>query len=152
MAIAPGAWGNPMTDRQDSATAGPTPQEALTQTHFSWFRTRMSVERTFMSWTRTAVSLIGFGFTIYQFLRSLERASERPDAPRNFGLAFIGAGLLAMAMGVFQREREIAYLNGPEFQGFGWREGLPRWRFSNVIAGVVIAIGLVAFWWIIVSS
>jgi putative membrane protein len=140
-----------MTDATETAPAGPTPQEALTQTHFSWFRTRMSVERTFMSWTRTAVSLIGFGFTIYQFLRSLERASERPDAPRNFGLAFIGAGVLAMAMGVFQRQREIAYLNGPEFQGFGWREGLPRWRFSNLIAAVVIIIGVVAFGWIALS-
>jgi putative membrane protein len=140
-----------MTDATDAEAVGPTPQEALTQTHFSWFRTRMSVERTFMSWTRTAVSLIGFGFTIYQFLRSLERASERPDAPRNFGLAFIGAGVLAMAMGVFQRQREIAYLNGPEFQGFGWREGLPRWRFSNLIAAVVIIIGVVAFGWIALS-
>ncbi|HET7093950.1 MAG TPA: hypothetical protein VFI22_10740, partial [Thermomicrobiales bacterium] len=81
-----------------------------------------------------------------------ERAAERPDAPRNFGLAFIGAGVLAMVMGAFQREREIAYLRGPEFQDFGWREGLPRWRFSNVIAAVVIVIGVVAFGWIILSS
>jgi putative membrane protein len=129
----------------------PTP-EALTQSHFSWLRTRLSIERTFMSWTRTAVSLIGFGFTIYQFLRSLERAVERPDAPRNFGLAFIGAGVLAMVMGVVQREQEIAYLSGPEYQEFGWREGLPRWRFSNLIAAVVIIIGVVAFSWIILSS
>ncbi|TIU04855.1 MAG: DUF202 domain-containing protein, partial [Mesorhizobium sp.] len=32
--------------------------------HFSWLRTRLSVERTLMSWVRTSVSLIGFGFTI----------------------------------------------------------------------------------------
>jgi inner membrane protein YidH len=141
-----------MTDATNAAAAGPTPQEAATQTHFSWFRTRLSVERTFMSWTRTATALIGFGFTIYQFLRSLERAAERPDAPRNFGLAFVGAGVLAMLMGAYQREREIAYLSGPEFQAFGWREGLPRWRFSNLIAIVVIVIGVVAFTWIILSG
>ena len=36
-------------------------------THFGWLRTRLSVERTMMSWIRTAVSLIGFGFAIVQF-------------------------------------------------------------------------------------
>ena len=36
-------------------------------THFAWPRTRMSIERTFMSWVRTATALIGFGFTIVQF-------------------------------------------------------------------------------------
>ena len=38
------------------------------ESHFSWLRTRMSVERTLMSWVRTATALIGFGFTIFQFL------------------------------------------------------------------------------------
>lgn len=33
--------------------------------HFSWLRTRLSVERTLMSWVRTAIALIGFGFTIF---------------------------------------------------------------------------------------
>src|SRR5262249_43401590 len=36
--------------------------------HFAWLRTRLAVERTLMSWLRTAVALIGFGFTIVQFL------------------------------------------------------------------------------------
>src|SRR5262249_45288094 len=35
--------------------------------HFAWLRTRLAVERTMMSWVRTAVSLIGFGFAIEQF-------------------------------------------------------------------------------------
>jgi inner membrane protein YidH len=38
-------------------------------THFGWLRTRLSVERTLMSYLRTAVSLIGFGFTIVQFFK-----------------------------------------------------------------------------------
>ena len=36
--------------------------------HFSWLRTRLSVERTMMSWVRTATGLIGFGFAIVQIL------------------------------------------------------------------------------------
>jgi putative membrane protein len=55
--------------------------------HFSWLRTRPSVERTMMSWVRTAVSLIGFGFTIVQFFDRIQEmpgvaAGRFPDAPR----------------------------------------------------------------------
>ena len=46
-------------------------------THFGWLRTRLSVERTMMSWMRTAVSLIGFGFAIVQFF---ERMQQMPGA------------------------------------------------------------------------
>lgn len=45
------------------------------ETHFSWLRTRLSTERTLMSWVRTAVALIAFGFTIFQFL---DRFNKRP--------------------------------------------------------------------------
>ncbi|HET7092911.1 MAG TPA: DUF202 domain-containing protein [Thermomicrobiales bacterium] len=134
----------------DVAPAAPTP-EALSQSHFSWLRTRLSVERTFMSWTRTAVSLIGFGFTIYQFLAKLERAGDRPDAPRNFGLAFIATGVLSMAIGAWQRQVEIKHLNQPEYQAIAATADLPRWQWSNVVAVIVIAIGLVSFAWIVVS-
>ena len=41
--------------------------------HFGWLRTRLSVERTMMSWLRTAVSLIGFGFAIVQFFERLQQ-------------------------------------------------------------------------------
>ena len=82
-------------------TAEPAPEAAgaslsATQTHFSWLRTRLSIERTFLSWTRTAVSLIGFGFTIYQFLRTLARAGDRPDAARRARAALIGEEFFAL--------------------------------------------------------
>jgi uncharacterized protein DUF202 len=56
------------------------------ESHFSWLRTRMSAERTLMSWVRTAISLIGFGFTIFQFLERLNtmtgaQPAEHPNAP-----------------------------------------------------------------------
>ncbi|HEU5430368.1 MAG TPA: DUF202 domain-containing protein [Thermomicrobiales bacterium] len=138
------------TSVQDGARVTPTP-EALTQSHFSWLRTRLSIERTFMSWTRTAVSLIGFGFTIYQFLAKLERATVKPDAPRNFGLAFIATGILTMAIGVWQRQVEVKHLEQPAYKDIAATSDLPRWQWSNVVAIVVIAIGLVSFVWIVVS-
>jgi putative membrane protein len=36
------------------------------ESHFSWLRTRMSIERTLMSCVRTGTALIGFGFTVFQ--------------------------------------------------------------------------------------
>jgi putative membrane protein len=54
------------------------------ESHFSWLRTRLSLERTMMSWIRTAVSLIGFGFTIVQFFErfgSMEGVAEAPCSP-----------------------------------------------------------------------
>jgi len=52
----------------DQGTQAPRFEVRLTaDTHWGWIRTRLSVERTLMSWVRTSVSLIGFGFTIVQF-------------------------------------------------------------------------------------
>ncbi len=47
--------------------------------HFSWLRTRLSFDRTLMSWIRTATAMIGFGFTIVQFFERL--ASMQGVAP-----------------------------------------------------------------------
>ena len=65
--------------------------------HFGWLRTRLSVERTMMSWMRTAVSLIGFGFAIVQFFERLQqmpgRSSRRYSQTRReyLGLALMPA-------------------------------------------------------------
>ena len=136
----------------DPGAPAPIPATTLTQTHFSWLRTRLSVERTFMSWTRTATALIGFGFTIYQFLPKLSPAANRPDAARNFGLAFIATGVLAMLVGIGQRRAEVRYLSGPEYAEWGWREGLPQWRWAYLIGLVVALVGLVTFGWVLVGG
>src|SRR5215468_8420631 len=68
--------------------------------HFGRIRTRLSLERTMMSWVRTATALIGFGFAIVQYLDRLPqlpdtRPAYLPNAPRGLGLALIGCGILA---------------------------------------------------------
>jgi putative membrane protein len=123
-----------------------------TQSHYSWIRTRLSIERTFLSWTRTATSLIGFGFTVYQFLDKMSQADLKPEAPRNFGLAFIATGIGAMALGLWQRHQEAKYLDDPAYQSISRRDGLPHWKGANVIATVVIGIGLVAFIWVLTGA
>jgi putative membrane protein len=83
--------------------------------HFSWLRTRMSLDRTLMSWVRTATAMIGFGFTIVQFferLASMEGVAPAlwPQAPRYIGLALIAAGVVALAISIWQYRMVVRYL------------------------------------------
>jgi putative membrane protein len=88
--------------------------------HFAWLRTCLAVERTMMSWLRTAVSLIGFGFAIVQFFERLEQMTGaqpalHPDAPKYLGLALISAGIASVLVSIFQYWRMGRYLRGGPF-------------------------------------
>lgn len=90
------------------------------ETHFSWMRTRMSIERTMLSWLRTATALIGFGFTIVQFfdrMKSMKgtRPPLFPDMPLYFGLALILCGVVSLLISLWQYRSTIGYLRQPAF-------------------------------------
>ena len=77
--------------------------EVKVDTHFAWIRTRMSLERTLMSWVRTGTALIAFGFTIFQFLENLNRTAgvaptAHPHAPQVLGLTLIGGGIVSLVI------------------------------------------------------
>ena len=63
----------------------------------SFQRTRMSADQTLMSVIRTSLSLIGFGFTIFQVFQKAHEANllKSGEAPRHFGEALVW---LALAM------------------------------------------------------
>jgi putative membrane protein len=62
----------------------------------------MSAERTLMSVIRTSLSLIGFGFTIYQVFEKLRDAGTitHARAPLNFGLTLVALGTLMLVVGI----------------------------------------------------
>ena len=62
-----------MADASTAPSTGRFEVRTTADSHFGWIRTRLSVERTMMSWQRTAVALIGFGFAIVQYLYHLEQ-------------------------------------------------------------------------------
>ena len=68
-----------MADPHSAPSAGRFEVRATADTHFGWIRTRLSIERTMMSWIRTATALIGFGFAIVQFFERLEQTARSPD-------------------------------------------------------------------------
>ena len=80
----------------------------------------LTLERTMMSWVHTAITLIGFGFTIVLFFERLPALTgseppRRPAAPFYFGLLLIGAGVVALVVSGWQYRTVIAYLRHGEF-------------------------------------
>jgi putative membrane protein len=75
---------------------------AARRTGMSFQRTRMSADRTLMSVIRTSLSLIGFGFTIAQVFQKLRDQDiiTKAAAPRNFGLALVGLGIVMLVLGI----------------------------------------------------
>jgi putative membrane protein len=114
----------------------------------------MSTERTLMSWNRTSLSLISFGFTIYQFFDKFQQATlganaPHPDAPRNLGLALILIGTIGTVIALWQYYRVVAYLKGEEFKAIGTRDELPHWDLTFVVAVFSALIGLATTVWIL---
>jgi putative membrane protein len=68
----------------------------------SFQRTRLSADRTLMSVIRTSLSLIGFGFTIFQFFQKLRETGTltHAAAPRNFGLTLVILGVCMLVVGI----------------------------------------------------
>ena len=72
------------------------------RTGMSFQRTRMSADRTLMSVIRTSLSLISFGFTIAQVFQKLHESAviRSAGAPRDFGGALVGIGILLLVGGI----------------------------------------------------
>jgi putative membrane protein len=77
--------------------------------------TLMAADRTLMSWTRTSLSLLSFGFTIYKILEGFQDAGGkfvvRTGVPRDAGLFLVGMGTFAMLMGTLEYWQTLRVLN-----------------------------------------
>jgi putative membrane protein len=138
-----------MTDQTDAAPDRFT-AKATTDSHFSWLRTKMSLERTLMSCVRTATALIGFGFTIVQFFAHFQdlpgvAPPVFPNASRNVGLALIMAGILMLAIAVHQYRALSRYLVSSNFAVLAGTDGRPFKSTSLAVALILTAIGIFVF-------
>jgi putative membrane protein len=119
------------------------------ETHFSWLRTRMSVERTLMSWVRTATALIGFGFTIFQFFERFNQmqgvaAPRHPGTIRLIALGLIGCGTGALIVAIIEYRQMLRYLWSPEFGEIAGVEESQRTTPAIIVAVLLALVGLVA--------
>ena len=139
-----------MSDSHAAPSAGRFEVRVTADSHFAWIRTRLSLERTIMSWLRTAVALIGFGFAIVQYLQHLEetpgaREAYLPHAPRYLGLALIACGILALVIAIWQYFWTVRYMWGEPYTPLA---GLTKEGKQSPVIAVAIAlimIGLFAF-------
>ena len=139
-----------MADTHTAAGAGRFEVRVTADSHFAWVRTRLSLERTMMSWQRTAVALIGFGFAIVQYIEHLQqlpgaRTAYLPEAPRYLGLALIACGILALAISLWQYSWSIRYLWGEPYTPLAGVTKEGKHTPVMAVAIVLILIGLFAF-------
>lgn len=119
------------------------------EAHFAWLRTRLSIERTLMSWVRTATALIGFGFSIVQFFERLNHMESFEPArdtnlARQLGLTLMLLGSVALAVSIMQYRALVRYLQGQPFSAIAGRAASP-WRSpAPYSASVLILVGVAA--------
>lgn len=110
-----------------------------TATRLALERTRVAYERTMMAWVRTGTSLITFGFTVYKFFQfeaAVKLSGRMVFGPREFAMALIVIGLLALLLGTVEHARDLRSLrvHYPQMPA-----SLSRW-----VAVVVSLLGVVA--------
>jgi len=139
-----------MADPRTTAIASRFEVRVTADSHFAWLRTRLAVERTMMSWQRTAVALIGFGFAIVQYFNHLQqipgtRPAYLPTAPEYLGLALISCGILTLVISLWQYRWTVRYLWSGSFAQIAGmtKEGMQSPVVA--IAILLICIGLFAF-------
>jgi len=98
-----------------------------------------------LSWVRTAISLISFGFSIPQFFRIAKTGlPESKDiiGPDEFGLLLIVIGLLALLIVTLEHRASIEALKVqyPVTEGY---QRIPRSR-ASMLAGLIAVLGLLA--------
>jgi putative membrane protein len=139
-----------MADTRTTAGAGRFEVRATASDHFAWVRTRLSLERTMMSWLRTAVALIGFGFALVQYLSHLQqipgaRSAYLPTAPEYLGLALIFCGILALVISIWQYSWTVRYMWGEPFTPLAGLTKEGKQSPVLAVAILLICIGMFAF-------
>lgn len=145
-----------MLHRKATPTVKPSvlPQR---DSHFSWLRTRMSTERTLMSWTRTATALIGFGFTLAQFFENFSRMPgvtppRHPGMVRTVALSMIAIGTIALWLALGEYRAMIHYLWSEDFHDIAGVAESPRATPASSVAVLLVLVGVLTFVAVVVRS
>ncbi|EAW33413.1 YidH family protein [Lyngbya sp. PCC 8106] len=123
---------------------------AADRTELAKYRSRAAGDRTLMAWIRTSLSLIGFGFGIPTIVRTIEntRLSQNLNPVRFsviVGLAFIGTGMLGMALGLREHRRLLKQIESDRYT-------YESSHSAEIVAVALLVIGLISFIGVIFKS
>ncbi len=97
-------------------------------------RTALSSEQTLMSWIRTSLSLLAFGFSITQFFYYLEQRKEGVQisaGPRRMGFALVCVGIVVLLMAMVEHVLRLRKIK---------KQGLPADAASFLPFGSAVAL------------
>jgi putative membrane protein len=115
------------------STASPETFSASTQLGVD--RTYLAHERTLMAWTRTAASLISFGFTIYKFFEAENKGKpHHPLGYVTFSLTMISIGLVSLLLATYQHRRDTNELEHTYH--------VKKRYLAPITAGLIAALGV----------
>jgi putative membrane protein len=139
-----------MTEQDTAHASGRFEVRVTAESHFAWLRTRLSVERTMMAYLRTAVSLIGFGFGIFQFVYQLQDTPDIdsvrfPNAAWFLGLSLIASGVLAVVFAVLEYRWTLRYLWSGGYAAIAGIDKKQRNTPLYAVSFVLVVVGLFAF-------
>jgi putative membrane protein len=123
---------------------------AARRTGMAFQRTRLAEDRTLMAVIRTSLSLIGFGFTIYQFFQRLRENDVLTGAaaPRHFGIALVGVGVMMLLLGIVYHVRFMLGLRrlrqSMRDEGLIHGETVFPVSLTLITAFLLLAVGLLA--------
>jgi putative membrane protein len=103
-------------------------------------RTYISYEQSMMTWIRTAITLITFGFTIYKFFQlELPGRAEKSHlvGPREFALILVALGLISLAMATLEHRRCQQLIKKQ------WPDA--PWSLALWLAAMISILGTIAF-------
>jgi uncharacterized membrane protein YidH (DUF202 family) len=108
------------------------------------------LEQTMSSWVLTAITFIGFGFTIVLLFDEFSRFTGvkppvHPLAPFHFGLALIGLGVGTLVIAGWQYRAILRYLRHGEFAGLAEVSQKPVQALIYAITVITIFIGVFTF-------
>ncbi|MGK2866099.1 MAG: YidH family protein [Mycobacterium sp.] len=102
-------------------------------------RNRLALERTLMAWTRTATSLIAFGFTIFQIFRLLSESENLREpfiSPQVVAAVMVVIGITALILAWIQHRQEMAALRADY--------GPMRYSIASIVAAMIAGLGVLA--------
>jgi putative membrane protein len=106
-------------------------------------RSYLANERTLMAWIRTAISLIGFGFTLAKVFQALADSNVLIRGPAGMvwtaegvGIAMITLGTFSLLIAVLDHHRELKLLHDAGLE--------KRFSLSRVVASVLGILGVMA--------